>query len=75
MVRVNDILSELTKQLAPLERQSEVARTYLKKKEELKAYDVTLFLMEMDRIREELMQISQKSRNRSPESGTDQAGA
>lgn len=61
LVRVNDILSELTKQLAPLERQSEVARTYLKKKEELKAYDVTLFLMEMDRIREELTQISQKA--------------
>ena len=35
LVRVNDILSELTRQLEPLERQSETAKIYLKKKEEL----------------------------------------
>lgn len=38
LVRVNDILSELERQLAPLERQSEKAHLYLKKKEELKEY-------------------------------------
>ena len=34
LVRVNDILSELERQLAPLERQSEKAHLYLKKKED-----------------------------------------
>ena len=36
LVRVNDILSELEKQVGPLEHQSEKAREYLKRKEELK---------------------------------------
>jgi chromosome segregation protein len=40
LLRVNDILSELTKQLEPMERQAETAKIYLKKKEELKIYDV-----------------------------------
>ena len=49
-MRVNDILSELERQLAPLERQSEKAHLYLKKKEELKEYDVNMFLLEVERI-------------------------
>ena len=36
LVRVKDILSELEKQAAPLEKQSEVAKIYLRRKEELK---------------------------------------
>ena len=44
LVRVNDILSELTRQLEPLERQSETAKIYLKKKEELKILDINMFL-------------------------------
>ena len=35
LVRVNDILSELERQVEPLQQQSEKARTYLKKKETL----------------------------------------
>ena len=35
LVRVNDILSELERQVGPLEKQAEKARVYLKKKEEL----------------------------------------
>ena len=46
LVRVNDILSELEKQVGPLERQSEKAREYLKRKEELKTYDINMFLLE-----------------------------
>lgn len=61
LVRVNDILSELTKQLGPLERQSEVAKTYLKKREALKTYDVNLFLMEMERIRLQSGQLEEKT--------------
>lgn len=60
LVRVTDILSELTRQLGPLERQSETARVYLKKKEELKLLDVNMFLMELERIREDLGKIDQR---------------
>ncbi len=60
LLRVNDILSELEKQVGPLERQAEKARLYLKKKEELKTYDVNMFLLDMERIREQLGDIEGK---------------
>ena len=57
LVRVNDILGELEKQIGPLEKQSEKAKVYLKKKEELKTLDVNMFLLENNRIREQLDQV------------------
>ena len=51
LVRVNDILSELEKQKGPLEKQSETAKIYLKKKEELKTYDINMFLLETLRLK------------------------
>lgn len=54
LLRVNDILSELEKQLGPLEKQSEKAREFLKKKEELKTYDINMFLLETARIQEHI---------------------
>ncbi len=45
LVRVNDILTELEKDIGPLEKQAETAREYLKKKEELKRYDINMFLL------------------------------
>ncbi len=60
LVRVNDILSELERQVGPLERQAEKARVYLKKKEELKTYDVNMFLMEVDRIENQLKEVQDK---------------
>ena len=60
LVRVTDILSELEKQVGPLEKQSEVAKIYLKKKEELKTLDVNVFLLENNRIREQLESVSSK---------------
>ena len=58
--RINDILSELTRQLGPLERQAETARQYLKKKEELKSLDVNMFLLEMERIKTQINEVLEK---------------
>ena len=60
LLRVNDILSELEKQIGPLEKQSEVAKVYLKKKEELKTLDVNVFLLENIRLQEQLLTAQQK---------------
>ncbi|MBR2403267.1 MAG: chromosome segregation protein SMC [Lachnospiraceae bacterium] len=60
LVRVNDILSELERQVGPLEKQAEKAKIYLKKKEELKTYDVNMFLLEMERIETELKSVTEK---------------
>ncbi len=60
LVRVNDILAELTRQLGPLEKQAEIARIYLQKRDELKRYDVNLFLLEFERLRRELEETEEK---------------
>jgi len=60
LVRVNDILSELEKQTGPLEKQSETAKVYLRKKEELKTLDVNMFLLENVRLREQLQGMEEK---------------
>ncbi len=62
LVRVNDILAELERQVGPLEQQSEKAKTYLKKKEELKEYDINMFLLETERIAGELKEADEKFR-------------
>ena len=60
LVRVNDILAELERQVGPLERQSEKAKTYLKKKRELKEYDVNMFLLESEQIRSQQKDVEDK---------------
>lgn len=60
LVRVNDILSELEKQIGPLEKQSETAKIYLKKREELKTLDVNMFLLENGRIQDQLIHVQEK---------------
>ena len=60
LVRVNDILSELERQVGPLEKQAEKAKIYLKKKEELKTYDVNMFLLESEHIETQLSEIREK---------------
>ena len=62
LVRVTDILSELTRQLAPLERQAEKAKIYLKKKEELKLLDMNLFLLESRRTEQQIAETEEKKR-------------
>ena len=60
LVRVKDILSELEKQIGPLEKQSETAKIYLKKREELKTLDVNMFLLENNRLQEQLQSAQEK---------------
>ena len=60
LLRVNDILAELEKQTGPLERQSEKAKIYLKKKEALKTLDVNVFLLENVRVRKQLEEVEGK---------------
>lgn len=60
LTRVTDILTELEKQLTPLERQSEKARKYLKLREDLKTYDINQFLLEITRIKSELAELEEK---------------
>ncbi len=59
LVRVSDILSELSRQVGPLEKQAQKAKEYLHLKEELKAYDVNLFLKEYEENQKNLDQIRQ----------------
>lgn len=61
LLRVNDILSELEKQLGPLKRQSETAKEFLKKRDTLKTYDVNLFLMEMEHIKKLQKDLQEKA--------------
>ncbi len=57
---MTDILSELEKQVGPLAKQSETAREYLKLKEELKRYEVNLFLTETQELKVQLREVESK---------------
>ncbi len=56
LLRVKDILSELEKQVGPLEKQSEKAKVYLKKKEELRELDANMFLLENRRLKDQYVE-------------------
>lgn len=60
LLRVSDILTELTNQLGPLRRQSETARIYLQKKENLKALDINLFLLDSQATEQRLTELKDK---------------
>ncbi len=60
LIRVNDILAELERQVGPLERQSEKAKQYLGYKETLKTLDVNTFLLDHKRLNQNLVDIEEK---------------
>lgn len=63
LLRVQDILAELEKQVGPLEIQSQKAREYLNLKEELKRYEIGLFLMDYDSLQKEIGEIEKNASN------------
>jgi len=48
LTRINDIISEIDRQLAPLKRQSETAKIYLDLKEKLKVLEVNAYIYQYD---------------------------
>lgn len=60
LVRIHDILTELERQVAPLERQAEKAKIYMKKKDELRVYEVNLFLADIERCQKQQEEIEEK---------------
>ena len=60
LIRIEDILSELEKQVGPLEKQAATAREYLRLRDELKVYDINSFLAETTSLREQLKELEDK---------------
>lgn len=58
--RINDILSELEKQVGPLKKQAETAREYLRYREELKKLDINLFLQEYEQLHSQTEELEEK---------------
>ena len=61
LYRVTDILGELEKQIGPLSRQSEKARTFLNLRDTLKEYDVAMYVSEYERLKQMAHELSEKS--------------
>ena len=57
LIRVNDILSELSSELGPLEKQASTARIYLDQKEKLKQMEIGLFMSDAEHTERQLRQI------------------
>lgn len=55
MLRVTDILSELSERVGPLEKESEKAKKYLDLREEKKQVDVSLWLYDTTNIRDDML--------------------
>lgn len=57
IIRINDILREISYQLGPLEEQSKAAREYLDLRDKLKYYELNRFIIEYDNYRERINRI------------------
>ncbi|MCF0143428.1 MAG: chromosome segregation protein SMC, partial [Parasporobacterium sp.] len=67
IARVGDILGELERQVGPLKRQSEAAHRFVELKEELKRYDINLFLIENGSQKEKIKDYAAKEKIASEE--------
>ncbi|MCR5625398.1 MAG: chromosome segregation protein SMC [Lachnospiraceae bacterium] len=59
MIRVEDILSELEKQRGPVNSQADKARKYLAFRDELKVYDINIFLHDYDEFKKNIKNIEE----------------
>lgn len=57
LCRIEDILSELEKQVEPLKKQSETAKEYLHLRDELKKIDVNMFLSEYEILHKDVTEV------------------
>lgn len=60
LCRINDILSEIERQISPMEKQAQIAKEYLKDRDKLKVFDVNLFLMEYKRLHDVKLELEDK---------------
>lgn len=56
ILRLNDIITELESQLEPLKNQSEIARKYLDLRENLKELEVNIFIENITKYKEKIME-------------------
>ena len=54
MVRLSDIMSELSRQVGPLEKQATAAKEYLRLRDELKQYDIDAYAVESTKTESDL---------------------
>ncbi len=57
LIRITDILSELEKQIGPLEKQSESAREYFRLRELQRRYELNYFLLQSDELTQQLSEL------------------
>ncbi len=60
LARLTDILGEISRQLEPLKKQEETARTFLKKRDELRALEANLLLQDMKQLDEKISEVTRK---------------
>ena len=65
LIRIGDIVSELERRVGPLERQAEKAKVYLKKRDEMRSYDINLFLSEYQDAKGKLEDLKTNAQNAS----------
>ena len=53
LVRINDKIEELELQVGPLKKQAEVARQYLKLRDELRVQEISLWMAQLDRLHQQ----------------------
>ena len=54
---MEDILNEIRNQLEPLEKQSQIAKEYLKLRDKLKVYRINQFILKYDKYTESINQL------------------
>ena len=62
LCRIHDIIVEIEKQVAPLEKQAETAKEYLRYRDELKVMDVDLFFKDYNHIKDLIGEVSDKDK-------------